>query len=162
MRVTHVSVVVEFILVGVLRATLSSSGRSISTGKRRGNSTCICHRHKSLLCPSELGDKLWNTTCSVCGVYAFSTSTSSASAPAMTAAVASTTSLLEPPRLLLTSPCLLCWDVYVMYGGYIQVVALSCVWINGERRKLLHYGRLICCQLLDCRCYLHWKCRGCC
>jgi hypothetical protein len=36
MRVTHVPVVVEFILVGVLHATSSSSGRGISTGKPMG------------------------------------------------------------------------------------------------------------------------------
>jgi hypothetical protein len=60
--------------------------------------------------------------------------------------------LLKATRMLLKPSILFLWDVDVGYWGYLYVAACRRgLIVDPECCELLHYGRLIRSELLDCR-----------
>ncbi len=151
--ITDVPVVKYFVSVRVRRVLVAASANCLSPCNSRDNATVVETGYIILLGSSHLGDILGNVSgcVRVCIVDASTSPSALAAAVATPSPLTPSTSLLEAPCMLLKPSILLLWDVDIGYWGYLYVVACKQgLIVDRECCKLLHYGRLIRIELLDC------------
>jgi hypothetical protein len=151
--ITDVPVVKYFVSVRVPWVLAAASAGCLSPRDSRDNATVVETGHIILLGSSHLGDILGNAcgcVC-VCIVGASASPSTLAAAMATPSPLTPSMSLLEAPCMLLKPSILLLWDVDIGYWGYLYIAACRRgLIVDRECCELLHYGRLIRRELLDC------------